>query len=230
MEKQRAVGQPLQPEIKNQGEFRRGPSKKDPILHGGNSNDSRPEFLSLSKPPINPKHQSWNFQEKLFEKNAKLGFPILGAESVNRIILRPPNGRYFKPQYFNNRTTSYTKDSPTNRNGTIKTFDPTKTSVLNGYSCFVKEHHERAARATRKLLPRHQNYRDFERNSRDEYRQNFIRRENEMKKMMGAPLPMPSAIAYKVQRLQPVAPMGIYQWPRVRRWGCSSGGYAGTGV
>jgi hypothetical protein len=27
-----------------------------------------------------------------------------------------------------------------------------------------------------------------------------------------------------------VAPMGIYQWPGARRWGCSSGGYAGTGV
>jgi hypothetical protein len=51
-----------------------------------------------------------------------------------------------------------------------------------------------------------------------------------MKQLISAPVPLPSAIMSRVQRLQPVAPMGIYQWPGVRRWGCSSGGYAGTGV
>ena len=100
---------------------------------------------------------------------------------------------------------------------------------MNGYSCFVKEHHQRAIRPKRQALPRERNYRDFEKSSRAEYRANFQQREKEMQQLCAAPVPMPSAMMARTYRLQPQAPMGIYQWPQARRWGCSSMGYAGTG-
>jgi hypothetical protein len=227
-EQMRGAGQVLQPAIKNQGQFKPGPKIKDPILHGGNTGGQRPPFLKPTVAPSNPRHQSWALQERNLENNSTSGFPILGHASVNRHSCTGKNssrgalhsnGRYFKPQYLDNKRTSYPRDSPTcNRNGGLKGFDPAKTSVLNGYSCFVKEHHERAIRSGRQALPREKNYRDFEKSSRNEYRYNFLQREKEMKQLCAAPLPMPSAMMSRVQRLQPVAPMGIYQWPRARRW------------
>ena len=84
----------------------------------------------------------------------------------------------FRPQYLDSNDRSYPKDSPTyRRDGTVVGFNPAKTSVLDGYSCFIKEYHQRSLKPQRRTLPRAQNYRDFEKSSRDEYRQNFIRRE-----------------------------------------------------
>ena len=231
-EQQRSVGQTLQPEIKNQGQFQPKPARIDPILHGGNGGTSRPAFLPPNKPPSNPRHQSWALQEKNFERNATSGHPILGQNSVTRRggPIKVGNGRYFKPQYLDNDRRAQPQDSPTcRRDGTIKGYDPTRTSVLNGYSCFVKEHHQRAIRPKRQALPRERNYRDFEKSSRAEYRANFQQREKEMQQLCAAPVPMPSAMMARTYRLQPQAPMGIYQWPQARRWGCSSMGYAGTG-
>jgi hypothetical protein len=237
-EQQRSVGQPMQPEIPNQGQVRT--PKKAPVLPV----QQQPNIMisNNQRNQRNPKHQSWDYQEKQFEKNAQNKISIFSGgvapdngKSISPrrrgAALQTPNGRYFRPQYLDSNDRSYPKDSPTyRRDGTVAGFNPAKTSVLDGYSCFIKEYHQRSLKPQRRALPRAQNYRDFEKSSRDEYRQNFIRREQEMQQLCAAPLPMPSAMMSKVQRLQPVAPMGIYQWPGARRWGCSSGGYAGTGV
>ena len=173
-EQQRSVGQPMQPEIKNQGHFQPGPKTIDSSLHGGGSQNYQREL------PKNPKHQSWSLQEKNLEKRSQNKISIFsgGVPEDNGVSVVPRrrgaalqnnNGRYFKPQYLDNNRISYPKDAPTfRRDGTIKQYDATKTNVLNGYSCFVKEHHDRAVRAQRRTLPRATNYRDFEKSSRDE--------------------------------------------------------------
>ena len=212
------------PVIKNQGEFQVRKRKTDPYLHGGNVESQRPEFLKPTLQPRNTGHRSWALQEKQFEANA-IGLPSLGLTPRSSARMGQ-HTRYYRPTTFDMRTTSSPRDGVTcERNGAIKNYDPQRTSVINGYSCYVKEHHERAVKPGRAVLPANRGYRDFEKNSRKAYRQNQKRLEAEIRQASANPVPLPSAMMMRTQGLQPVAPMGIYQWPRARRWGCSSGGW-----
>lgn len=211
------------PVIKNQGQ---APSsirrRTDQSLHGGNGEKLRPEFLkAATKRPSRAGHRSWAYQERQFEANAT-GLPVLSMSPRNRQSTQ--HTRYYRPTTFDIRSTSSPRD-PVTSGHRLKGYDPAKTSVLGGYSCYVKEHHQRAIQPQRTILPPERSYRDFEKNSRKIYRQNQEKLAAQIRDASANPIPMPSAMMSRTQGLQPVAPMGIYQWPRARRWGCSSGGW-----
>lgn len=231
-EQARTRGHALQPPIKNQGNFQPGPKRLDPNLHGGNSAGQRPAFLGAATPsPANPRRVSWTKQERNLEDS--LGLPIMTSPRARRGL--PPTTssevRYFRPTSFDNRTTSRPQDAPTyKRDGTVKKYDPKCTASIHGYSSYIREHHERAVQPNRTRPTLDRSYRDFDGQSRNQYRRLARQREAQMRQLAAAPVPAPSAMMGRTYSLQPVAPMGIYQWPRARRWGHSSMGYAGTAL
>jgi hypothetical protein len=212
------------PVIKNQGQAPTSTRHRaDPNLHGGNAAGQRPGFLKATKRPSHVGHRSWAYQEKQFEANAT-GLPVLSMSPRNQRSNQYT--RYYRPTTLDHRSTSSPRDPVTARAGQgLKGYDPARTSVLDGYSCYVKEHHQRAVQPKRTVLPPERSYRDFDKNSRNIYRQNQQKLAAQIQDASANPIPMPSAMMARTQGLQPVAPLGIYQWPRARRWGCSSGGW-----
>ena len=81
-EQQRSVGQPMQPEIPNQGQVRT--PKKTPVLPV----QQQPNIMiGNNQRTRNPKHQSWDYQEKQFEKNAQNKISIFNGG------VAPDNGK-----------------------------------------------------------------------------------------------------------------------------------------